>query len=111
MLIELLKYFFRITAYNFMQINIITPNYAYYNTIELKHRYLYSMTLILHKTQVRCIKNCYLNKLFDFFRIFGRINTHNFVKINVITLNYAYCKIVQLTLRYEYHTTLIFHKT
>jgi hypothetical protein len=45
MLIELLKYFIRITAYN-----LITPNYAYYNTIELKHRYEYSMTLILHKT-------------------------------------------------------------
>jgi hypothetical protein len=50
MLIELLKYFICITAYNFMKINIITPNYAYYNTIKLKHRYEYSMTLILHKT-------------------------------------------------------------
>jgi hypothetical protein len=50
-----------------MQINIITTNYAYYNTIELKHRYEYSMMLILHKSSVRCIKNCYLNKLFDFF--------------------------------------------
>ena len=49
--------------------------------------------------------------LFDFLKIFGRINTHNFVKINVITLNYAYCKIVQLTLRYEHPTTLILHKT
>jgi hypothetical protein len=94
MLIELLKYFIRITAYNFMQIKIITPNYAYYNTIELKHRYEYSMTLILHKTYVRCIKNCYLIKLFDFFKIFGLINTNNFEKINVTTLNYAYCKIV-----------------
>jgi hypothetical protein len=50
MLNELLKYFFHITAYNFTQINIITPNYAYFNTIELKHRYEYSMMLILHKT-------------------------------------------------------------
>jgi hypothetical protein len=33
-----------------MQINIITPNYAYYITIELKHQYEYSMILILHKT-------------------------------------------------------------
>jgi hypothetical protein len=33
-----------------MQINIITPNYAYYNTIELKYHYEYSMMLILHKT-------------------------------------------------------------
>ena len=49
MLIELLKYFIRITAYNFMQINIITANYSYYNTIELKYRYEYSMMLILHK--------------------------------------------------------------
>jgi hypothetical protein len=50
MLVELLKYFIRITAYNFMQINIITPNYAYYNTIQLKHPYEYSMKLILNKT-------------------------------------------------------------
>jgi hypothetical protein len=50
MLIVLLRYIFRITAYNFMQINIITPNYANYNTIELKHRYQYSMISILHKT-------------------------------------------------------------
>jgi hypothetical protein len=50
MLIELLKYFIRITAYNFRQINISTPNYAYYNTIELKHRYECTMTLICHKT-------------------------------------------------------------
>jgi hypothetical protein len=33
-----------------MQINKITPNYAYYNTIELKQRYQYSIMLILHKT-------------------------------------------------------------
>ena len=50
MLIELSKYFFRITAYNFMQINIITPNYAYYNNIKLKLPYEYLITLILHKT-------------------------------------------------------------
>jgi hypothetical protein len=50
MLIYILKYFIRITVYNFIQIKIITSNYAYYNTIELKHRYEYSMTLILHKT-------------------------------------------------------------
>jgi hypothetical protein len=49
--------------------------------------------------------------LFDFFKIFGRIKTHNFVKINVNTLNYANCMIVQLILRYEYPTTLFFHKT
>ena len=39
-----------------MQINIITPNYAYYNTIELKHRYEHSTTLGLHKTQVGALK-------------------------------------------------------
>jgi hypothetical protein len=50
MLIELFIYFFRITAYNFLQINIITPNYAYNNIIELQDRYEYSMMLILHKT-------------------------------------------------------------
>jgi hypothetical protein len=33
-----------------MQINKFTPNYTYYNTIELKHRYEYSMMLILHKS-------------------------------------------------------------
>jgi hypothetical protein len=32
------------------------------------------------------------------------------MKINVNTLNYAYYKIVKLTLRYEYHTTLIIQK-
>jgi hypothetical protein len=82
-----------------MKINIITPNYAYYNIIKLKLRYEYSMTLILHQTMVRCIKNCYLKKLFYFFcLIFGRINTRNFININIITPNYAHCKIVQLTL-------------
>jgi hypothetical protein len=50
MLIELLKIFIRITAKNFIQINIITPNYAYYNNIKLKLPYEYFMTLILHKT-------------------------------------------------------------
>jgi hypothetical protein len=33
-----------------MQIIIITPYYEYYNTIKLKYRYEYSMTLILDKT-------------------------------------------------------------
>jgi len=36
-----------------MQINAVTPNYAYYKIIQLKPRYEYSMTLILHETHVR----------------------------------------------------------
>jgi hypothetical protein len=32
-----------------MKINIITPNYAYYMIVQLKLRYEYSITLILHK--------------------------------------------------------------
>jgi hypothetical protein len=48
-LFEFLKIVDRITTYNFMKINIITPNYAYYMIVQLKLRYEYSMTLILHK--------------------------------------------------------------
>jgi hypothetical protein len=33
------------------------------------------------------------------------------MQINIVTPNYAYYKIVQLALRYEYPTTLFFHKT
>jgi hypothetical protein len=33
------------------------------------------------------------------------------MQFDIITPNYAYYKIVQLTLRYESPTTLIFHKT
>jgi len=33
------------------------------------------------------------------------------MKIDVVTPDYVYYKIVQLTLQYEYPTTLIFHKT
>jgi hypothetical protein len=32
-----------------MKIEIITPNYANYMIVQLKLRYEYSMTLILHK--------------------------------------------------------------
>jgi len=32
------------------------------------------------------------------------------MKINTITDNYAYYKIIQFKIRYEYSTTLIFHK-
>jgi hypothetical protein len=48
---------------------------------------------------------------FSCFVLIGYISTHNLMQINIITSNYAYYKIVQLTLRYEYPTTLIFHKT
>jgi hypothetical protein len=33
------------------------------------------------------------------------------MQIDIITPNYVYYKIVQLALRYEYPTTLNFHKT
>jgi hypothetical protein len=49
--------------------------------------------------------------LFEFFIIFGRITTYNSMQINTINPNYAYYKIVQLELRYEYSITLILHKT
>jgi hypothetical protein len=79
-----------------MKINTITPNYAYYKIVQLKVQYEYSITLILHKIKVRCIKNCCLTKLFGFMKIVGRITTHSLVQITIITPNYAYYKIVQL---------------
>jgi hypothetical protein len=94
-----------------MQINTITPNYTYYKIIQLKLRYEYSIMLILHKTYARCVKNCCLNKLFGFMKFFGRITTHNLVQINIITPNYVYYKIVQLTLQNKYFMALFFLKT
>jgi hypothetical protein len=44
-------------------------------------------------------------------KFFGCITTHNFVQINMITPNYAYYMIVQLTRQYEYPITVNFHKT
>jgi hypothetical protein len=38
------------TTYDIVQINTITPNYAYYNIFQLKFSYEYYMMLILHKT-------------------------------------------------------------
>jgi hypothetical protein len=35
-----------------------------------------------------------LNKLFVFFKTFGRISIHNFLQIDIITSNYDYYKIV-----------------
>jgi hypothetical protein len=32
-----------------MEINLTTPNYAYYKVVQLKLRYEYSITLILQK--------------------------------------------------------------
>jgi hypothetical protein len=44
------KTFGRISTHNFMQINTITPNYAYYMMIHLTLRYECPTTLIVHKT-------------------------------------------------------------
>jgi hypothetical protein len=105
-----MKNFGRTTIHKFVQIKIITPPYDYYKIVLWEFRYEYFITLILHKTSVRCIKNCYLNKLFEFFIIFGRITTYNFVQIKIITPNYAYYKIFQRKLRYEYSIKLILNK-
>jgi hypothetical protein len=43
-------------------------------------------------------------------KIFGRITTHNLLQINIITPNYAYYKIVQLTLQNDYFRALLFLK-
>jgi hypothetical protein len=48
--------------------------------------------------------------LIEFFKLFGQITKQNLVQINKITLNCVYYKIVQLTLLYEYSTTLLFTK-
>jgi hypothetical protein len=100
-----------ITTYNFVQINTITPNYAYFKIFWLKLRYEYSITLILHKTKIKCVKNCCLNKLLGFMKLFCCLSTHNLVNINIITPNYAYYKIVQLILQNEYFRVLFFLKT
>jgi hypothetical protein len=84
-----MKIFGRTTTHNFIKIKIITIDYTYYMIVQSILRYEYFMTLILRKTQVRCIKNSRLNELFVFFIIFSRITTYNFVQINTITLNYA----------------------
>jgi hypothetical protein len=55
-----------------------------------------SRFLILRQIPFSC-----LSKLFAFMKIFGRKTTHNLVQINIITPNYAYYKIVQLTLQNE----------
>jgi hypothetical protein len=94
-----------------VKINVITLNYAYCKIVQLTLRYEYSTTQIFHKTEVKYIRNYCLNKLFQFFKILGRITTNNFVQINIITPNYAYYKIFRLKLRYEHSMMLILHKT
>jgi hypothetical protein len=78
------------TTHNFERINVITPNYAYYKIVKLTLRYEHHRTQFCHKTYVRYIRNCCLNKSFMIFNIYCLITTHNFVKINIITTNYTY---------------------
>jgi hypothetical protein len=47
--------------------------------------------------------------LFEFFKFFGCITTNNFAQIKIITPNYAYYIIIQLTLQYEYPVSTIFN--
>jgi hypothetical protein len=49
MLLEFFKSFGRITTYDFVEINIITPNYVYYKNFLLKLSYEYYMMLIMQK--------------------------------------------------------------
>jgi hypothetical protein len=84
------KNFGRISTHNFVQIKKITPNYAYYKIVQLTLRYECPTTLISYQTSVRYIRNRCLTKLFKIFNIFCRRTIHNFMKINIITHNYAY---------------------
>jgi hypothetical protein len=90
MLVEFFKLFGHITKQNFVQINKIILNGIYYKIVHLTLRYEYSTTLIFHKTNVKLIRNYNLNRLFKIFNNFYLITPHNLVKINIITLNYAY---------------------
>jgi hypothetical protein len=49
--------------------------------------------------------------LFAFMKFFGRITTHNLVQMNIITPNYVYYKITQLTHQNEYFSALFLLKT
>jgi hypothetical protein len=53
-----------------MQIDIITPNYAYYKIVQLTLHYEYPTTLFFHKTLERYIRNCCFNELFKIFNFF-----------------------------------------
>jgi hypothetical protein len=61
-----------------------------YKIIQLTHQNKYIRALFFLKTYVICIRNCCLNKLFKIFNIFCLMTTHNFVKIYIITPNYAH---------------------
>jgi len=49
-LFEFFKFSGCITTHNFAQINIITPNHAYYIIVQLTLQYEYPLTVIFHKT-------------------------------------------------------------
>jgi len=63
--------------------------------------------LILRKTYERCTRNCYLEKLLEFSTFLASLSTRYFMKINIITLNYAYYKIVRQTRRHAHCMTPI----
>jgi hypothetical protein len=79
--------------------------------VQLKLSYEYSTTLIFQKNISKMDWKLLFKQVVYGFQHFCIKTTHNFERINIITPNYVYYKIVKLTLRYEYHRTLIFHKT
>jgi len=79
-----------ITMHKFVQIKTNIPNYVHNNISQLIHQYRYPTTLNLHKARLECTENSILNKLFEFFIIFGHIATHKFMKINTNTHHYVY---------------------
>jgi hypothetical protein len=72
------------------------------------------MNIVRHKFCTKhkydALKIVFLNKLFVFLKIVGRITIYNSIKNNIITANFAYYMFVQLKLRYEYSMTLILYK-
>jgi hypothetical protein len=73
-----------------MQIDLITPNYAYYKIVQLTLHYEYPTTLIFHKTLEIYIRKCCFSELFMIFKVFLLITIHNFMKIKIITPNNTY---------------------
>jgi hypothetical protein len=53
-----------------MQIDIITPYYAYYKIVQLTLHYEYPTTQIIRKTLQRYIRNCCFSELFMIFKVF-----------------------------------------
>jgi hypothetical protein len=51
---------------------------------------------MMQKKLFGCIKNYYLNMLFEVFIISYHITMHRFVKIHINTPNYVYDKIFEL---------------